>query len=294
VTGGISAENPGNRNLVYMAWLLRCGGIDHPMTSLKEIYDEHQQSYLLISDLDDTLLGDDAALKRFRDFYTETCAGRFTLAYASGRFYDSIQEDIERGDLPEPDYVIGGVGSEMKHYPDGESVPGWIEHISADWSAKKVRYILKEYARLEPQPEDSQSDFKVSYFYPEADSEALEQLQADLRAAGLRTKLIYSSNRDLDVLPEHVDKGQAGAFLAQRLGIASSHVFGSGNSGNDATLFEHGFKGIAVANAHDELLRLAEETGAYASSEAYADGVRDGVTYWMKQMEKDHESKHSK
>ncbi|HKK17587.1 MAG TPA: HAD-IIB family hydrolase [Opitutales bacterium] len=250
--------------------------------------DASDSRYLLISDLDDTLLGDDAALKRFRDFYRNNCASRFVLAYASGRFYDSIRKDIERTELPSPDYVLGGVGSEMRRYPDGEPVAEWIEHISANWSAKKIREILKEYTRLEPQPKASQSDYKVSYFYPDAGREALERLRADLKAAGMRIKLIYSSKRDLDVLPEQVDKGQAGAFLAQWLGIAGSRILGAGNSANDATLFEHGIKGIAVANAHDELLQHAEATGAYASPEAYADGVRDGVIHWLKEMEATH------
>lgn len=277
-----------------MAWLLRTIRIENDPDPLKKsMRNTSEQRYLLISDLDDTLLGDEAALTRFRDFYANTCASRFVLAYASGRFYDSIRKDIETTDLPEPDYVLGGVGSDLRHYPDGESDSEWIEHISANWSAEKVRHILKEYARLEPQPEDSQSDFKVSYDYADADSEALNRLQADLKAAGLRTKLIYSSNRDLDVLPEKVDKGQAGAFLAKRLGIDGARVLGAGNSGNDATLFEHGFKGIAVANAHEELLQLADKTGAYASPEGYADGVRDGINHWLKQMEESDEPKQS-
>ncbi len=71
---------------------------------------------LLVSDLDDTLLGDDQALARFRDFHAAH-RDRVALVYASGRFCTSIQERIDHTDLPEPAATIGGVGSEIWSYP---------------------------------------------------------------------------------------------------------------------------------------------------------------------------------
>ena len=48
---------------------------------------------LIVSDLDDTLLGDDAALRRFAAWYDEMRPS-FRLAYSSGRFFHSIRRSI--------------------------------------------------------------------------------------------------------------------------------------------------------------------------------------------------------
>ena len=39
--------------------------------------------------------------------------------YASGRFFESVEEDVRTTPLPEPLAVIGGVGSEIRSFPEG-------------------------------------------------------------------------------------------------------------------------------------------------------------------------------
>ncbi|MEX2577636.1 MAG: HAD-IIB family hydrolase [Verrucomicrobiales bacterium] len=244
------------------------------------------REYLLISDLDDTLLGDDGALAEFVAF-RESIADRvrIELVYASGRFHDSIRRDIEQTLLPEPLAVIGGVGSQIVRHPDGTFVEGWKKRMSERWSAARVREILSDEPELEIQPEKDQSDFKVSYFARNADEERLRHWKRKLRESGIHPRVVYSSNRDLDFLPEAVDKGTAAAFVAERLGFPPERVFVAGNSANDAALFEHGFRGIVVGNAHDELKILAEREDVYLSPLPIAAGVRDGIRHWLEQDE---------
>ncbi len=235
---------------------------------------------LLISDLDDTLLGDPDALGRFSAFYS-TERHRLAVVYASGRFFESVREDIQTTLLPEPLAVIGGVGSEIRSFPEGELDQNWIDAISDKWSAEQVRRILSDEADLELQPEKVQSDFKVSCFLRDATQERLDRLQARLFDAGIHASVIYSSDRDLDFLPEGVNKGTAAAFIARELGFDRGHVVVAGNSGNDAKLFEHDFYGIVVSNAHAELKEYADQRRVYLSPHARADGVRDGLLYWI-------------
>jgi hydroxymethylpyrimidine pyrophosphatase-like HAD family hydrolase len=107
------------------------------------------------------------------------------------------------------------VGSEIRSYPEGELDQKWIERISAKWSAKQVREILEDEMDLELQPEEFQSDFKVSYFLHGASQKQLERFQAKLFDAGVNASVIYSSDRDLDFLPGGVNKGTAAAFIAR-------------------------------------------------------------------------------
>jgi len=243
---------------------------------------------LLVSDLDETLLGDRAALRRFEEFFSSV-RPRLAIVYASGRFFESISEDVRKTPLPDPLAVIGGVGSEIRSYPDGRVDQAWVERISGNWSTETVRQVLMNEDRLELQPRDAQSDFKVSYFLQDASAKEINRLQAKLFDAGVDTNVIYSSNRDLDFLPDGVNKGTAAAFLARELGFDRDHVMVAGNSGNDAKLFEHGFYGVIVANAHEELKQFADERRVYLSSHSHADGVRDGLQYWMPRLSKQHE-----
>ena len=242
--------------------------------------------YLLVSDLDDTFLGDMVALQRLGDFF-QGIADRITVVYASGRFFESVARDIETTPLPEPVAVIGGVGSEIRRYPGGELDQAWIERISSNWSSERVRDVLADEFALELQAEEFQSEFKVSYFLRDASQERLDRMQAKLFDAGVDTSLVYSSRRDLDVLPDGVNKGTAAAFIARELGFDAGRVIVAGNSGNDAKLFQHDFYGIIVANAHDELKQFAEDPKIYLSPHSRADGVLDGLQHWLQNFSDD-------
>lgn len=235
---------------------------------------------LLVSDLDDTILGDEAALERFAEF-CRTLGNKLALVYASGRFHETILRDVQNSSLPEPLATIGGVGSEIRSFPGGELNQHWVERISPHWSAQTVREVLADEPSLELQEESAQGDFKVSYYFKDASQEQIDQLQARLTEAGLKTSLIYSSQRDLDVLPQGVNKGSAAAFIAKDLGFERERTLAAGNSGNDSKLFEHEFYGIIVSNAHDELKQYASDPQVYLSPHARADGVRDGIQHWM-------------
>ena len=238
---------------------------------------------LLVSDLDDTFLGDSQALERFNEYFPSV-RDRLAIVYASGRFFPSIEEDIRTTLLPEPLAVIGGVGSEIRSYPEGELDQSWVDRISKNWSANKVRSVLESESDLELQSESAQSDFKVSYYLRMASRERLDQLKAKLFDEGVNVSLIYSSNRDLDFLPEGVNKGTAAAFVAREFGFGHDRVIVAGNSANDSSLFEHSFYGIIVSNAHEELKAYAADDHVYLSSLAIADGVRDGLQYWTSRL----------
>jgi hydroxymethylpyrimidine pyrophosphatase-like HAD family hydrolase len=61
------------------------------------------------------------------------------------------------------------------------------------------------------------------------------------------------------------------------------------NSANDLAVFQHGFRGIVVSNAHPELQALEGPT-VYKSRDSFAAGVLDGLNHWLIQdaEQKDH------
>jgi len=235
--------------------------------------------WLLASDLDYTLLGDDRALERFAAWIRPR-RQRLLLVYASGRHYESVVESIRSTALPNPNAVIGGVGTDVRYFPSGLPVPGWNDRLGDGWDARRVVETLSSFSWLQPQPPESQTRFKVSFYATNLSDGSLREIQVALWKSELSASLIYSSDRDLDVVPEGADKGSAVTFLAGHWRLSKDRVVVSGDSGNDLAMFQQDFRGVVVANAHQDLKDLAGPT-VFVSRFSYADGVLDGLRQWL-------------
>ena len=233
---------------------------------------------LVISDLDGTLLGDDAALVDLARWLL-TLDRQVRLAYSSGRFIPSMLESIRSTALPYPVALIGGVGTQVVLCPQSEALD-WPR--VRDWSASQVLTALQGVRGLAPQSPEFQSPLKVSYFLHDAEAAQLHDVRCRLARAGVRAELVYSSARDLDVLPAGVNKGAAAAYLATRLGHVQQDVVVCGDSANDLAMFQQGFRGIVVGNGHDEL-KQAACGHVYRARGHFAAGVREGIEYWLAQ-----------
>lgn len=240
---------------------------------------------LLVSDLDGTLIGDEPALRRFSAWF-EARRDRMLLAYASGRFYSSVEATVREWRLPEPDVVIGGVGSEICRYPSSTRIwPAEQEELD-HWDAGQVMKLLSDVPDLRLQPDEFQSAYKVSYYLEGARPRDVEEIDRTLRNASIQADIIYSSNRDLDVLPGGVNKGSAVDRLVQWTGLERRDVIVAGDTGNDLSMFEHGFRGIVVANAEPVLRSLSGDT-VYHARGRFAAGVLEGVRHWLSEQDRD-------
>ena len=115
------------------------------------------------------------------------------------------------------------------------------------------------------------------------DEAYLARLRQALEAAGQSATVVYSSDRDLDVLPIRTHKGSAASFLADYWRIDRRCVVVAGDSGNDATMFYEGFRGVVVGNAKPELLAVAGPR-VYHASATHAAGVIEGLDYWLAEL----------
>lgn len=243
--------------------------------------------FLFVTDLDNTLVGDDQALAKLNQQLSQHRQEHGTkIVYATGRsptLYRQLQTEKQ---LLEPNAFIAAVGTEI--YLNGSDIPepAWSERLSQGWNRDLVVATTAHFADLVPQPDSEQRPFKVSFFLADAlAADVLPQLEPMLQKQGLDIKLIYSTGQDLDILPRHSDKGLAMQFLRlSQWEIEPEQTVVCGDSGNDIALFSVGEeRGIIVGNASSELLQWHNANPAdyhYLAKASCAGGILEGLNHF--------------
>jgi len=241
--------------------------------------------FLFVTDLDNTFVGDDPALKELSDRLEQHRQAYGTkIVYATGRSPLLYQELQREKNLIRPDALVLSVGTEI--YLDGSETPDpeWSEILAPGWRREAILSVTDHFSDLLLQPDSEQRPFKVSFFLEETKSTIIPEIELELQKLNLSVKLIYSSGEDLDILPRTSDKGQAMQFLRRKWKFAAEQTVVCGDSGNDIALFGVGNeRGIIVGNARGELLQWLNQYPAdyrYLAKEFYAGGIIEGLKYF--------------
>lgn len=245
------------------------------------------RGFLFVTDLDNTLVGDDNALKELNQLLDQHRQEYGTkIVYATGRSLTLYQQLTTEKPLLPPDALITSVGTELHLDTSGNAFdPKWAEVLSEGWNRELTVATAAYYSDLVPQPDSEQGLFKVSYYLtPKAAVEILPRLESQLRESGLDVKLIYSGDQDLDILPRNGDKGLAVQFLRQKWQIDALRTVVCGDSGNDIALFSVGEeRGIIVGNARSELREWYEANQTdyrYLAKAFCAGGILEGLHHF--------------
>ena len=274
------------------------------------------KTILLCSDLDRTLIpnGAEDESPQARPMFARLAAQRqLRLAYVSGRDKSLVKKAITDFDLPEPDFVIGDVGTTLYHV-DGhqwQMNQGWQREIGHDWHGHghaDITALLADMAGkdFELQPPEKQNRYKASYYTdPAIDSRTLKQQISDvLEKHDIATHIIWSRDDAeqtglLDILPRRANKLQAIRFLMADQAFEESNTVFAGDSGNDLDVLVSGLQAILVSNAGEDVRqtaihRLAEaghsdrlylaKGGFKGMNGNYAAGVLEGVAHFFPEI----------
>ncbi|CAN7357975.1 HAD family hydrolase [Agrobacterium tumefaciens] len=238
---------------------------------------------LFSTDLDGTVVGNNDATRRFRDFWQSLPdEHRPVLVFNSGRLVDDQLALLEEVPLPRPDYIIGGVGTMLHAKERGELESAYRHSLGTGFDPRRIADIMGRLPDVTMQAEQYQHGLKSSWFLHDADEKALADIEAALLAAKIDARIVYSSGRDLDILPKAADKGAALAWLCGQLHIGLDESVVAGDTGNDRAMFElNDVRGVIVGNALPELVSMANSNGRfYLSGATEADGVIEGLRHW--------------
>ncbi|KXG84611.1 HAD-IIB family hydrolase [Agrobacterium bohemicum] len=239
---------------------------------------------LFSTDLDGTVVGNNDATARFRDFWQslpqET---RPLLVFNSGRLLDDQFELMEDVPLPNPDYVIGGVGTLLSGHDQPSLKQAYAASLGQAFDTHKIVSVMSSVSGASVQPARYQHDLKSSWYLHDASGADISDIERRLVDNEIDARIVYSSNRDLDILPRAADKGAAIQWLCIHLDIGLDEVVVAGDTGNDRAMFElPGVRGIVVSNALPELKGLAvDKDHVFCAPDAEADGVMSGLRHWL-------------
>jgi len=241
-----------------------------------------RERWLLVTDVDDTLIGDDASLRQLLD--TLPGAG-ILLALNSSRPRESVARTIEEawpsGAAP-PDAVITGLGTEIDYATSGHD-DAW-QHRFDGWPHDEVDRVVGGLGFVR-HAEEFQTRFKASYAVPSA---AASDVEAALDAAGIARRTISSGDSDFDVIPAGAGKAEAMFRVADCLEIPRDRVIVAGDSGNDLVMFEQASRGVVVGNARRELRERVDRDRAYLATAEYAAGILEALQEWGLVPERSH------
>lgn len=233
---------------------------------------------LIITDLDNTLTGDDEALQAFKELLQNNPNVGFGIA--TGRSLPSATELLDQLDLPKPDLIASGCGTQLHYGPKLIPDKTWQKQIGHAWDAVALRALLSGIEGLTEQSEDQQSEHKLSYVLDEKLGPSVATLKKRIREAGLRAKVVMSLGCYLDLIPVRGGSDMSLRHLLWKWGFSPEKVLVAGDSGNDAGMLLGRTLGVVVANHGRELNRLRNRPRIYFAQHEHAQGIIEGIEYY--------------
>jgi len=233
---------------------------------------------LLVTDVDDTLTGDDAALATLMKRLDSTDA-KVGFGIATGRTLNEALTLMDQLNLPIPDVLITAAGSEL-HYgrhmlPDRS----WERQIRHRWDRSEVQRVLGGVPGLE-RMESSETEYRLRYQLDPERAPSLKEIRRLARKEGLRVTTILDHEIYLDVIPIRASCGFAIRFFCFKWNLEPQRLLVAGDSGNDWDMLSGDTLGVVVSNHTAELERLRGRPRVYFAKSPHARGILEGIDWY--------------
>jgi Cof subfamily protein (haloacid dehalogenase superfamily) len=254
----------------------------------------------LACDLDRTLVGEDAELHpRTRAALGAARDAGLHVIVVTGRMFRSVRPYLAQAGLTDPVVCYQGAvvadpagGEFLRHVPIAREVA--LEAIAAVVGAgyhlncyvDDLLYVARETPEARAYADFQHLEIHVvgdlstwlstdpTKLVAVGDPEALDRLEDELepRFAG-RLFISKSLPYFLEFANPDVSKGSGLAFVADRLGFDAAQTIAFGDGENDVELLDWAGYGVAVANAHEDVLARADLVCPPVSEEGVAQVV---------------------
>jgi len=234
---------------------------------------------LLVSDIDNTLIGDWEALQALLEKIRQA-NGKVGFGIATGRRLESVLKVLKEWKVPLPDVLVTAVGTEIYYRDSAEPDSGYQQHLDYRWEPQAVREAMQELPGIRMQGGAEQRKYKISYFMDPDKAPSVREITGRLRQRHLHANVVFSHGMYLDVLPVRASKGSAIRYLADKWGIPVDSILVAGDSGNDEEMLSGNTLGVVVGNHSLELEVLRGRERIYFAEGHYAWGILEGIEHY--------------
>lgn len=234
---------------------------------------------LIVTDIDNTLLGDEEALARMKELIKRS-GKHMGIGIATGRYLKSAVDVLKAHDFPTPDIFITSVGTEINY--GSKLVPDrtWKNHLNYFWRPEQIKALMSEVPGVSLQEDPrNQREYKISYDVSD-NAPNCSEIMRMFRKNKIKVRVIYSHGAFLDILPIRASKGLAVRYLSFKWGIPIGKILVAGDSGNDEEMLRGNTLGVVVGNYSEELEELKGEPRIYFANSQYADGIIEGIEHY--------------
>jgi len=230
---------------------------------------------LLVTDLDDTLTGDDEALATLLK-RLDTTDAKVGFGIATGRTLNEALTLMDELEVRVPDVLITAGGSEL-HYgthllPDRS----WERQIRYRWDRDDVARVMNAMPGLE-RVIQSETKYRLRYRLDLGHAPSLREIRRRLRQEGLRVTTILDHEVYLDVVPVRASPGLAIRFFCFKWNLEPQRLLVAGDSGNDWDMLSGDTLGVVVSNHTPGLERLRGRPRVYFAKSPHARGILEGI-----------------
>jgi sucrose-phosphate synthase len=233
---------------------------------------------LIITDLDNTLTGDETGLREFVEKIRDSDHVGFGIE--TGRRLDDALKLVKELDLPTPDVFGTSVGTELYYGAGLTADRSWRRQIDYHWRPDEVQRVLESVEGLALQKAHEQSSFKISYVIDSRTWPKIAAVRRMLREAGLRARVIQSLGMYLDIIPVRGGSDHSMRHLLYKWGFVPEQVLVAGDSGNDEGMLKGETLGVVVGNYSTELAKLRGWPRIYFAEAEHARGILEGMEYY--------------
>ena len=207
---------------------------------------------LLATDLDGTFLGGKSADKQqLYRVIRENPSIR--LVFVTGRGLETVIPLLNDPIIPNPDYIICDVGATVVHGRTLEPIQPLQSEIENRWPGSlMVGNKLKDISGLRRQ--EVPMSRRSSYFF----DEDTDMVSVRRSANEMGLDVLVSAGKFLDILPPGINKGYTLKELVRHLDVPEDHILVAGDTLNDLSLYETGYKGVVVGGAETALVEATK------------------------------------
>ncbi|MGB5368028.1 MAG: HAD-IIB family hydrolase, partial [Polyangiales bacterium] len=233
---------------------------------------------LLVTDVDDTLTGDDEALATLME-RLESSDAKVGFGIATGRTLNEALALMDELHMPVPDVLITAAGTEL-HYgthllPDRS----WERQIRYRWDPAEVHRALRGIPGLD-RVHQSETKYRLRYKLDPKCAPNLKEIRRRVRQEGLRVTTILDHEIYLDVLPIRASCGFAIRFFCFKWNLEPQRLLVAGDSGNDWDMLSGDTLGVVVSNHTPELERLRGRPRVHFAKSPHARGILEGIDWY--------------